>query len=298
MSRRGWVLFCTMGGIWGLPYLLIRVAVREIPPATLVFARTAPAALLLLPLAARRGMLRPVLRRWRWVLTFALVELAVPWVLLSRAEQHVDSSTAGLLIAAVPLVAAVLYPLLSPIEWLDRRRLAGLLTGFCGVACVVGIELRGSDLGAVAEIAVVTVGYALGPLIVSRRLPDLPSLGVVSVAMAATALAYLPWAATHRPSHLSAEVIASVAGLAFICSALAFVLFFELIAEIGPARSTVITYVNPAVAVILGVTLLGEPLTVGVAIGFPLIVVGSMLATRASPRPSTTGEPAAGSRDA
>jgi drug/metabolite transporter (DMT)-like permease len=258
---------------------LIRVAVREIDPPTLVFARCAPAALLLLPLAAHRGSLRPLVSRWRWIALFALIEMAVPWLLLSTAEQHVTSSTAGLLIAGVPLIAAVLYPLFRHTERLDRRRILGLLVGFAGVAALVGIDVRGSDLLAVAEIGVVAIGYSLGPLVVARRLPDLPSLGVVSVALGLTALVYLPVAVTHRPAHLSAEVIWAVAGLAFVCSALAFLLFFALIAEVGPARSTVITYVNPAVAVVLGVALLGEPFTAGMAVGFPLILTGSVLAT-------------------
>jgi drug/metabolite transporter (DMT)-like permease len=279
MSRRGWLLFCAMGVIWGIPYLLIRVAVREIDPPTLVFARSAPAALLLLPLAAHRGFLRPLLARWRWIVLFAVVEMAVPWLLLSSAEQHVTSSTAGLLIAGVPLIAAVLYPLFRHTERLDQRRIVGLLVGFAGVAALVGIDVRGSNLLAVAEIGVVAIGYSLGPLVVARRLPDLPSLGVVSVALGLTALVYLPVAATHRPTHLSAEVIWAVVGLAFVCSALAFLLFFALIAEVGPARSTVITYVNPAVAVVLGVALLGEPFTAGMAVGFPLILIGSVLAT-------------------
>ena len=274
--------------IWGIPYLLIRVAVRELSPGTLVFARTAPAALLLLPLAVRRGALRPVLRRWRWVVVFAVVELAIPWLLLSGAERHLTSSTAGLLIAAVPLIAAVGYRF-AGMEALGRRRATGLVIGFAGVAALVGLDFGSLDPGALAAVAVVAVGYAAGPLIVATKLPDLPSLGVVGTAMALTALAYAPWAATHRPAHLSPEVVASVILLTLVCSALAFLLFFELIAEVGPERSTVITYVNPAVAIVLGVALLGEPFTVGLAVGFPLIVAGSVLATAATPALEPSG---------
>lgn len=285
MSRRGWLLFGALSVIWGIPYLLIRVAVRDFAPPTLVFARTAPAALVLLPLAARRHYLRPLLTRWRWIVVFAVVEMAVPWLLLSRAEQHVTSSTAGLLIAAVPLIGAVLYPLAAGVERVDRRRLMGLLIGFAGVATVVGVDVGGSNLGAVAEIGVVALGYALGPLIVDRKLPDLPPIGVVTAALGLTALIYLEPAATHWPSHVSAEALASALLLAFVCSALAFVLFFALIAEVGPARATVITYVNPAVAVLLGIAVLGEPFTAGIAVGFPLIIVGSAMATgRGDPR--------------
>jgi drug/metabolite transporter (DMT)-like permease len=291
MSRRGWLLFATMSIIWGTPYLLIRVAVRELSPATLVFARTLPAALLLIPLALRRGDLRPLLVHWRWIVAYTVVEIALPWLFLSEAEQHLTSSTAGLLIATVPLIAVVIYRLISPgSERITRRRLLGLIVGFAGVGALVGIDLHGTSLVAVAEIAVPAVGYSLGPLIVSRRLSDLPSVGVVSASVALTALVYAPVALTHLPAHMSLEVLGAVAGLAFVCTALAFLLFFALIAEIGPARSTVITYVNPAVAVLLGVALLGEPFTAGIAVGFPLILVGSVLATGSRPGASSPVE--------
>jgi drug/metabolite transporter (DMT)-like permease len=280
MSRRGWLLFVAMSVIWGTPYLLIRVAVRDLSPATLVFARTFPAAVLLIPVALRRGQLRPLLPRWRWILAYTAVEIAGPWLFLSRAEQHLTSSVAGLLVATVPLIAVVIYRVLSPTtEPIGGRRLLGLVVGFAGVGALVGFDLRGTDLVALAEMIVPAVGYALGPLIISRRLSDLPSLGVVSASVALCALAYAPAALTHRPAHVSLEVLGAVAGLAFFCTALAFLLFFELIAEIGPARSTVITYVNPAVAVLLGVVLLNEHFTAGIAVGFPLILVGSFLAT-------------------
>jgi drug/metabolite transporter (DMT)-like permease len=295
MSRRGWLLFASMSVIWGTPYLLIRVAVRDLSPATLVFARTAPAALLLIPLAMSRGQLRPLLPRWRWVVAYTVVEIALPWLFLSGAEQHLTSSVAGLLIATVPLIAVVLYRIFSPAtERLSSRRLLGLVVGFAGVGALVGIDLRGTDLVAVAEMIVPAVGYSFGPLIISRRLSDLPSLGVVSASVALTAIAYLPAALTHRPSHFPLEVFGAVAGLALVCTALAFILFFALIAEIGPARSTVITYVNPAVAVLLGVGLLGEHFTAGIAVGFPLILVGSVLATaspRAAPVPTAAHDP-------
>jgi drug/metabolite transporter (DMT)-like permease len=278
MSRKGWLLFLSMSLIWGIPYLLIKVAIRELSPPTLVFARTAPAALILLPFAWRGGQMRELLARWRWIVAFAVVELAIPWLLLTRAEQHLTSSTAGLLVASVPLIAGVVYRLSPHPDRLDQGRIVGLLVGFAGVAVLVGFDLGRSNHIALAEVGVVALGYALGPLIVSRRMSDLPSLGVIGVAMALTALAYAPFAGV--PRHIGPEVALSVAGLTFICTTLAFVLFFALIAEVGPSRSTVITYFNPAVAIFLGVVVLGEPFTVGLALGFPLIIAGSVLATR------------------
>jgi drug/metabolite transporter (DMT)-like permease len=284
MSRRGWLLFLAMSLIWGVPYLLIRVALRELSPPALVFARTFPAAVLLLPVALRRGHLRSVLARWRWVLAFAVVEMAVPWLLLSRAEQRLSSSTAGLLIASVPLIAALVYRLSPHTDHLTGQRLLGLVIGFAGVAVLVGIDAGNSDLLAVGEMGVVALGYSLGPLIISRKLNDLPDLGVVGVALGLTAIGYAPFALTRIPRHVGPEVWAALLGLTLVCTALAFLLFFALIAEIGPARSTVITYVNPAVAVLLGVVVLGEPFTTGIAIGFPLILAGSVLATAQQPQ--------------
>lgn len=281
-----------MGVIWGIPYLLIRVAVRAFPPPALVLARTLPAAVLLLVIAAHRGELQAALLRWRWVVTFAVVEMVFPWFFLSSAEQHLDSSTAGLLIATVPLLAAILYPVLSPgHEHMDRRRLAGLLVGFAGVAALVGIDVGRTDMTAVAEMLVPAVGYTLGPLIISRRLGDAPNLGVVGCSVAVTALVYVGPGVARWPTHVNGEEWLSVVGLALVCTALAFVLMFELIAEVGPSRSTVITYVNPAVAVLLGVTVLGEPFTAGIAVGFPLILVGSALATRGPEEMSAVAQP-------
>jgi len=282
VSRRGWVLFIALCVIWGVPYLLIRVAVRELSPPALVFFRTAPAALVLLPFALRGGDLRGLLARWRWVLAYTLIELAVPWLLLSHAEERLTSSMAGLMIAAVPLIGAVLYRFAGAHDPVDRRRVAGLVIGFAGVAALVGIDLSGSAPLAVVEVLAVAVCYATGPLVISRKLAGLPSLSVVTASLVLTTVLYAGPAALNLPAHVSAETVAAVAGLAFLCTAVAFIVFFALIREVGPSRATVITYVNPLVAVLLGVVLLSEPLTLGIAIGMPLILAGSVLGTAPS----------------
>jgi len=283
-----------MSVIWGCPYLLIRIAVREVSPATLIFLRTAPAALVLFPIALHRQALTGLLARWRWLLAFTAAELAIPWFFVGRAEIHLTSSVTGLLIASVPLVGAVIYRVLG-FDHFDRRRIVGLLVGFTGVAVLVGVDFSRAELGPVVEVLIPAVGYAIGPLIISRKLDDLPGIGVITVSLAIASVAYSPYALTHLPSSVSPEVVASVIGLALVCTALAFVLFFDLIIEVGPARSTVITYVNPAVAVVLGVLVLGEPFTLGIALGFPLILVGSWLATGTAPEASSplATEPAA-----
>ena len=277
MSRRGWILFVAMSVIWGTPYLLIRIAVREVSPATLIFLRTAPAALILLPFAIRRAALGSLLGRWKWIVAYTAAELAIPWLFIGRAEIHLTSSLTGLLIATVPLVGAVIYRVFG-YDRFDRRRILGLIIGFGGVVALVGADLHSTDLGAAFEVVIPTIGYAVGPLVISRKLGDLPALGVTTASLVVAGLAYAPFALTHLPSHVSGEVMAAIAGLALICTALAFVLFVELIVEVGPARSTVITYVNSGVAILLGVIVLGEPLTFGIVVGFPLILFGSWLA--------------------
>lgn len=278
MSRRGWVLFAAMCVIWGIPYLLIRVAVRDLSPGTLVFLRTAIGGLVLLPLALRSGGFGPVLRRWRPLVAFAAIEIAIPWLLLGNAEQHLSSSLTGLLVAAAPLVGVVAGRLTGTREQVDARRWAGLLLGLLGVGLLVGLDLRSLSALAVAEVGLVAVGYATAPVIMARHLSDLPSFPVLSAALLLSALAWAPYGLTHWPARVAASGIASIAALALVCTALAFVLFFALIAEIGPVRATVITYVNPAVAVALGLLLLDERFTVGMGAGFPLILVGSVLA--------------------
>ena len=275
-----------MSVIWGTPYLLIRIAVREVSPATLIFLRCAPAALLLLPLAIHRKALGDLLRRWRWIVAYTVAELAIPWLFVGRAEVHLTSSFTGLLIASVPLWGAIIYRILG-YDRFDGKRIMGLLVGFAGVVALVGTNLHSTDLGAVVEVVSPTIGYAIGPLIISRKLGDLPGLGVIFASLVLASIFYAPYAVTHMPSHVSLEVALAVVGLAVVCTALAFVLFFELIVEVGPARSTVITYINPAVAILLGVVLLGEPFTVGIAIGFPLILLGSWMAT-STPAPETS----------
>jgi drug/metabolite transporter (DMT)-like permease len=270
--------------IWGIPYLLIKVAVGDLSPVTLVFFRTAIGAVLLVPLAAARGNLRPLLPHWRVILIYTAVEVALPWLLLADAERRLSSSLTGLLLAACPFVGVLLGWMTGAKDRFDPRRLFGLVVGFIGVAALVGLNVSARDFGAVGEVGLVAVCYALGPLIVSRRLADVPALGVVAVSIALPALAYAPLGLTHLPAAVPpVSVLVSVAILGVVCTAIAFLLFFALIAEVGPVRATFITYVNPAVALALGVALLGEPFTVGAVVGLSLILVGLFLATRRGP---------------
>jgi drug/metabolite transporter (DMT)-like permease len=282
VSRRGWALFIAMSVIWGVPYLLIKVAVEELDPVTLVFLRCAIAAALLLPWALARGHVRPVLRHWKPLLLFTVLEMTGPWLLLAYAEQTLSSSLTGLLVASVPMVAALAGRLVGEADRLDAVRLVGMGVGMVGVAALLGLDLGAGDLLAVGAVALVVLGYATGPLVVTMALDGVSSTGVNAVALTLTALVYLPFAAPALAVDPvpSPRVGVAVVLLALVCTVAALLLFFALIREAGPNRALTITFVNPAVAVLLGIVALGEPLTAGMLIGFPLVLVGAVLATR------------------
>jgi drug/metabolite transporter (DMT)-like permease len=295
VSPRAVVLFAALGVAWGIPYLLIKVAVGELDPAVVVFARSALGGLILLPLALARRQVLPVLRRWKPLLAYTVAEIVLPWYFLSSAEQRLPSSTAGLLLAAVPLVGVGVAFLFGRPERFSARNWIGVLLGMLGVAALVGLDVAGSDLIGVAEIAVVVVGYAIGPAILVRWMSDLPGTGVVAVSLVLTAAIYVPVVALTGgwPTEVpSAAAIASVVTLAVVCSAVAFLIMFALIAEIGPVRTTTITYVNPAVAIVAGAVVLGERVTVWTVVGFALVLAGSFFVTRRREEPRATLEPA------
>ena len=284
MSRRGLALFLAMCLIWGIPYLLIRVAVRGVGPVDLVFLRVTLGAVILIPIALTRVRVGPILRRWGWILAYTIVEMAVPWVLLSNAELRISSSLSGLLVSTVPLIGVGIGLLTRSGERHSRQRILGLVVGLVGVAVLVGFDVSSSTAGAIAQVLVVAVCYATGPFIINRKLADLPALGVIAASLAIAAVGYAPAAVLQLPrAWPSGDVTAAVLTLGVVCTALAFVLFFALIGEVGPVRATVITYVNPAVAVTLGVLLLHERFTAGIAAGFVLILFGSVLGARATP---------------
>jgi drug/metabolite transporter (DMT)-like permease len=295
MSRRGWVLFVAMCVIWGMPYLFIKEAVDSFAPAAVVCVRTLGAALLLLPVAVRRGALRPALARWPWVLAFGAIEMAGPFMLLSHAEQTLPSGLTGLLVSTVPLVAAVIGFAGGDRGALDATRVAGLTVGIAGVALVVGGGGDGTvGAVAVAEVLLTAVCYAAATFIVVRRLSDVPALGPITLSLGAVGLAYLPVALATQDGAPTGRSIAAVAALAVICTALAFVVFFPLIAEVGPTRAPLITYVNPVVAVGLGVVVLDEQITAAMIAGIPLVLAGCWFAAGAGRHGSRSpaGDPA------
>lgn len=293
MSPRAWFAFAAVSVLWGMPYLFIKVAVEDgLSPGFLSWARLALAAVAVVALAARSGVLTSVRGRWRWLAVYALVEMVVPLPLIAAGEEHVASSLAAILIASVPLVVAVLALRFDPAERASGRRLVGLLVGFGGVVVLVGVDVAGrpAELLGAGAILLAAVGYAIGPMILKARLSDLDPRAIVAASLSMAALALTPLAALTPPTSLpSSAALVSVVVLGLFCTAAAFVLFGRLVNEVGPGRATVITYVAPIVAVALGVSVLGERPGAGAVAGLLLILAGSWLSTDGRLPPALTG---------
>jgi drug/metabolite transporter (DMT)-like permease len=293
MSARAWAGFAAMSTVWGIPYLFIKVAVDDgVPPVFVAWARIVMAAVVLLVLAWRAGTLATVRGHWRWIVAFAIAEIAIPFPLISMGEVHVDSSLAAIVIAAVPLIVALLAVGFAPSERATGSRLVGLLIGFAGVVALVGLDLTGSTgelLGALAILGA-AVGYAIGPMLLRAKLADLDaratmgaSLGVVSVLLA-------PFAALDPPTETpSGSATLSIVVLGLFCTAVAFVVYSRLVSEVGAGRAVVITYVAPVVALALGVAVLGESPGPGAVVGLLLILAGSWISTDGRMPPGLAG---------
>ena len=280
MSRRGWLWFGVMCLVWGIPYLLIKIADTGVSVPVLVFARTAIGAAVLLPVAIRRGAFGLVKRHWLPLAGFAASEIVLPWWLLSDAERRLTSSLTGLLVAAVPIIGVLIARLLGGAERLGVLRWLGLIIGLVGVGVLAVPDLGGGNAWAIGEVMLVSVGYAIAPIIAARKLNDVPNLLISATCLSAAAIVYLPAAVVTWPRVVpTGRVLGALAGLGIVCTALAFLVFFQLIREAGPARGMVFTYVTPAVSVAAGVVVLGEPLTGSIVIAFALIIAGCVLAT-------------------
>ncbi|MEY4425087.1 MAG: hypothetical protein RJB56_714 [Actinomycetota bacterium] len=286
MSRKGLLLFIAAGLAWGVPYLFIRIAVEDFSTPTIVFSRVVVGAIVLVPLAIHRKSLIPALKAWPWVLAFAVIEMVGPWWLLTEAERQINSGLAGLLIATVPFFGLLIaYFFQGDKSVAHPKTIGGLLVGFVGVFLLVGIDsfTHGVSLPHVGMIVLAAVGYAIAPAIAAAKMKNVPTIGVIALSMVMVAVVYAVPALSALPAEIAAgpslESWLSLVGLGVICSAFAFVVFFALFKEIGSGRATMITYVNMAVAIVLGVVLLGEPVTTGMLIGFPMVLIGAYFAT-------------------
>ncbi len=283
MSRRNWFLFFFIGFIWGIPYLLIKVAVDELSPPVIVFSRVIIGAAILIPMAIKRGSLLPALKAWKYVIPYAIGEMIGPWFLITAAEQNMTSGLAGLLVATVPIWTTIIASLHGDKTVWHHKRLLGILIGFIGIVLVVGIESFSGrqSIVAIAMIIVAAIGYAWAVTMVNTKIPHIEPLSINGIAMAFTALVYLPIAISTAPAHMpTLKVSAIVLTLGLFPTALAFFLFFQLIKDIGTARASLVTYLNTAFAVVLGVIILREPFTLGIALGLPLVLIGSYFASR------------------
>jgi drug/metabolite transporter (DMT)-like permease len=283
LSTRNWLTFAALGLIWGLPYFLIKIVVQEVHPFMLAWARLAIAALILLPIAWQRGALRGLMAHSGALFAFAVLEFVIPFSAISFGERWISSSTTGILIATVPIAVVLLSRFFGLQEPLGVRRLSGLLIGFAGVIALVGFGpitgLRG--WAGVGCMLLATTGYALGPLIIQRYMRGMSPLGPMSVSIGMAALVLLPTALATWPRGLpSMPAVWSILALGVICTALAMLLMFYLIKSAGASRASLITYVNPAVAALLGVGILHERLGIGGLLAFALILLGTWQANR------------------
>ena len=287
MSRRGFYLFLAIGLAWGVPYFFLAVAGKDFSTPTVIFSRVTIGALILVPLAIKRGALKPALKAWPWVLAFAAIEMIGPWFLLTEAERHIPSGLAGLMIATVPIYGMLIaYFFQGDKSVRHPKTLAGLAIGFAGVVLLVGIDSLTGTFEPIYLLMLVlsALGYAVAPAIANAKLRGVPTVGViglsltmVSVFYAIPAISALPGEIARGPHWTS---VASLVGLGVISSALAFVLFFDLVKEVGSARATLVTYPNTAWALLLGIVFLHEPITIGLLTGLPLVAIGSYLALR------------------
>jgi len=291
MSRKGFLLFIAASLAWGVPYFFIRIAAEEFSPSMIIFARTLLGAAVLIPLAIKRDSLRPALKAWKYVLAFAVIEMMIPWLALTTAESgnpvHISSGLAGLLIGTVPFFSLFLgYFYMGDKSVFHPKTIFGLVTGFAGLFLLVGIDaFQGHiELFWVGVVIIGAIGYAIAPTIVAKHASHVPSEGVISISMVLVAIVYaIPaFAQPFQPgvTEATADGWIALIILGVVCSAIAFVVFFALIKEIGSTRATLITYPNTLIAILLGVLFLQEPLTTGMMFGIPLVILGSYFATR------------------
>jgi len=284
MSRRALFHFAVSGLFWGIPYLLMKVAVRDIEPAVIVCGRVLIGAAILIPIALHQKVLMDAIRGWRYVLPYAFFEMMIPWILITNAEKQISSGLAGLLIATVPIWSTIFASMTGDKTVWHSKRLVGMLVGFIGLIGLVGYEsiIGSSDPLSIAMMLLAAISYSYAVNMISQKLPDVSGIAINGLAMVLTSIAYAPLMILQFPEvgTVSKESAVSLLALGVFSTALAFISYFIVLKEIGPARASIGTYVNTAVAVVLGVIILSEPLTIGIIIGLPLVMIGSFLASR------------------
>jgi drug/metabolite transporter (DMT)-like permease len=286
VSWKAWAAFVALGIIWGVPYFFIKLAVQELSPFVVAWGRITLAALILFPIAWHRGALRSLGTHKAAIVAFSLAEFVFPFAAISIGERWIDSSVTGILIAGVPLTITLISRFFGVHERLGLGRALGLTIGLLGVVALLGLGTISTPLqwAGVGCMVLATVGYAIGPLIIQRHLSEIDSLGpIASSLLVASALLLIPAVLTFPQAVPSSIAMGSIAVLGLVCTATAMLLMFYLVSHAGAARASVITYINPIVATLLGMGVLHERLGLGGALGFVLILLGSWLATRGAP---------------
>ena len=288
MSRRGWFLFSLVGLLWGVPYLFMKVAIEELSTAMIVFSRLVIGACFLIPLALKEGALKGAFKYWRYIALYAVLEMVIPWTLITNSQRSLSSGVVALLVATVPIWATLFAHQSGDSTAAHRMRLFGIAIGLIGIALIVGIESISdfTNFLALAQVLIAAASYAWAVNMITRKAPGTSGVAINGIAMTISALIFTPFAIQSWPEQMpSTEVLLSTLGLGLICSGLAFWVFFLVIAEIGPARASLVVYPNTAVAVVLGILILKEEITLALAIGLPLVLAGSYLASR-KPNPA------------
>jgi len=283
MTRKHLSQFILIGFLWGVPYLFMRVAVREWDPSVVVFGRVVIGAAILFPIAIRRGVVRDTLRGFKWILAYAVFEMCGPWYLITHAETKINSGLAGLLVATVPIWSTIYSSLAGDKTVWHAKRLMGIVIGFIGLVLIVGIEtISGSaDAFSVFQTVLAAILYSTAMAIILKGMPHGDGVAINAIAMAITAIIFAPAALTNLPENMpSFSATASLIGLGVLSTGLAFMIYFNLVREIGQARGSLVTYLNTAFAVVLGVVFLNERLTIGMIAGLPLVLIGSYFASR------------------
>jgi drug/metabolite transporter (DMT)-like permease len=286
MSRRNLILFLLSGFLWGIPYLFIKVAVDPqdgFSPAIVVFGRVFIGALVLIPIAIYDKTFFSAIKHWRFIAVYALFEMIGPWILIGTAEQKISSGLAGLLVSSVPIFSTLIASRYGDKSVWQPKRIFGIAIGFLGVFLLVGIEsiTGSSDPLSILMVIAASIGYAFAVIYITRKMPDGSGIAINGIAMVMTAIFYSPALFLLWPDHtISNEAIYSLIALGVFSTGIAFAIFFTVMAEIGPTRASLVTYMNTAFAVVLGVIILNEPLTVGIIVGLPLVLIGSYLASR------------------
>lgn len=289
MTRRGWGLFALVGALWGVPYLFMKVAVEELSTPLIVFARVLIGALVLIPLAFYKKTLTPALKYWRYILLYAVLEMVIPWSLITSSQRDLSSGVVALLVATVPIWATFFAHYSGDTTAAHRTRIFGIAIGLLGIALIVGIESLNdvANIFALFSVLVAAFSYAWAVNMITSKAPDASGIAINGIAMAISTAIFAPFALTNLPkSTPSSDAILATIGLGVLCTAIAFWIFFKVLDEIGPARASLVVYPNTAIAVVLGIILLDEKLTLAIAIGLPLVLVGSYYASR---KPVITG---------